>query len=258
MNLHVDTPEVPDTTISLNADDAEVLTKTVRDLQCAVAHLAGGVKPGESLSRDLATNILKVSEFHLSDLGKLLGIETDGAVERSARVRELRAANMRVHELEKQLGQAQAPELTQLNLASLGTHLNGWWDLEGFGHISDISFGTHCLKVTFSCSLMGDRPLINSKTPVSDAEAEKLWHAELRQRGFKLTDGTREVALVDCDASRNALCDLIESRLPSATVFKMENVHRRHNNAFVLHSVQVYIHKIAEILDLPVPPKAED
>lgn len=245
-------------TINLNPDDKAVAMRTIRELFGSLGHIHEALKGGTGLNVEMATNILKLGEFHLADLGKILAIETDSALERERRNADLRNANLRVHELQKQLGNAQAPELTQLSLKALSRHLRAWWTQHGFGHVSEIQFGEHSCRATFSCHLFGDRKIVNSSTPVSDELNEKAWHEELVQRGFVLNAEGREISLRDCDQNRSALNGFFEKSMPSATVFKHENVRQALSGIYVLRSVDVTIRDIAEILALPVPDKAED
>ncbi|KWU26416.1 hypothetical protein [Burkholderia cenocepacia] len=242
-----------DATITLAPDNLAVALRKIREIQQSLGTIANIIKDGSPLNADLGANVLKVTEFYLGDLGKALGIETDDEAARKLRNANLRAANLKIHELEAQLGDSASPELTQLNLRALAKRLEAWWELEGFGHVSNIAFEPHGCKVTFSCHLFGGFPLVDSKTPVSDKEREHLWHASLQERGFVLTEEGREVSLLDCDASRQALCDLLRSRLPSARVFRMENMHKQNAGDFILRSVEVYIQKISDLLQLPVP-----
>ncbi|KVP17083.1 hypothetical protein [Burkholderia ubonensis] len=248
-------------TIELTEDQNVVALRHILELQQAVGTIASVLKGTsvfkEGLNKELAENVLKVSEYKLSDLCKLLGIETHGTREREERHADLRRANGRIRELEEQLGNSQGADVTQSALKNLDAQLNSWWDLEGFGHISDIAFQRYGCKVNFSCALYGDFRLINSDTPVSDKERKALWLASLRERGFVLVQEDRDWEIQDCDASRAALCNLIVERIPSATVSRIENFHRRKANSFTLRSVEVYIHNLADIAQLPQKPSKE-
>ncbi|PVX86440.1 hypothetical protein [Paraburkholderia unamae] len=244
-------------TLTLSADQQAVARKKITDLHHAVGTIYSIVKEGRPLDAGLATNCVKVAEFNLSDLCKTLGVETFSSKEREQRYADLRAANMKVHELEAQLGGTVTPEATQHTLKNMADHLNRWWDIEGFGHISEISFGQYVCKVDFSCSLFGDFRILDSETPVSDKGRKVDWHDSLRDRGFALANEDRDWSLVDNDANRQVLIDLFGARLPSSKVHKFENYSRRKSQDFSLRSVEVYIYKIAEILALPVPSKAE-
>lgn len=239
--------------ITLTTDSRAVALQKVQQIQQALGTLVAVIEQGKRpLDASLATNILKVAEFELADLGKTLGIETDSAREREERFTMLRAANTRVRELEAQLGNSQGADVTQSCLKTLDARLNSWWDLEGFGHISNIAFQRYGCTVNFSCSLFGNFRGSDSTTPVSDKERRALWHASLAERGFSVVqEDRREWALEDCDATRKVLLDLIAQRLPSARVLKLENANRSNAAGFILQGVEVYIEQLADILTLP-------
>jgi hypothetical protein len=71
-----------------------------------------------------------------------------------------------------------------------------------------------------------------------------------------LIRGNGEFKAVDNDATRKVLCDLFKSRLPSSRINKIENSCSRHSG-FTLRSVEVYITKLVDIFQLPVPTKPE-
>ncbi|KUZ00505.1 MULTISPECIES: hypothetical protein [unclassified Burkholderia] len=76
----------------------------------------------------------------------------------------------------------------------------------------------------------------------------------MRNRGFVIVRDDRQWAIADCDASRAALIDLFAKNIPSARVFRIENVNRWRANDFVLTAAEVYIHDLTEIIALPIPP----
>jgi hypothetical protein len=241
--------------ITLTEDARAVALRKIRDLQQAVGTIASIIKEG-AIDANLATNCVKVSEFYLTDLCKALGIETEGAVERQQRNVDLRAANTRIARLEEQLGGEQSPDMTQAAVKNLYDRLNKWWNLDGFGHISDgVAFGPYGATVNFSCLLFGDFRLIDSDTPVSDKSRKEQWHESLRERGFILTEEDRDVSILDCDHNRKVLVELFQARLPSARILRFENTHKRQSTEFTLRGVQVFITNIAEILALPVPKR---
>ncbi len=117
----------------------------------------------------------------------------------------------------------------------------------------DLKFTAHGVcHGRFSCRLNGEFSILNSDTPVSDKIDKAAWVDSLRERGFELVQDDREWAIADCDANRAALLDLLAKNIPSAKVFKFENVNRWRSRGFVLTDAEVYIHKIAEILALPI------
>ncbi|SAL01616.1 hypothetical protein AWB80_08166 [Caballeronia pedi] len=240
--------------IELSPDQQAVAKKKLHDIGQSISMLHSFLEKGRPIEEDFAKSVACVVEYKLDDLCKALNIETFGTKEREERYAKLREANTQIHELEKQLGNTLSADATQESIKNIAAHLNKWWDLDGFGFIRELEFGQYGVcKGEFSCSLNGTFRLIDSDTPVSDKENKKTWIDTLRERGFELVEDSRDWHILDCDASRKALIDLFAARLPSAKVIKFENFCRQPASGFILRSAQVYIYKISEILDLPVP-----
>lgn len=243
--------------LTLNEDQCAVIIKKARDVQFAMSTLMDFLKNGNgSIDEELTRNVLGVSEHYLADIGKEMGVPTQSEADIEERHARLRAANMRVRELEELVGAQQTPEMTQMALKNMADHLNAWWDYEGFGHISNIHFGQYGCEVDFCCMLFGNFHVTNSPTPVSDKERKRLWHESLIERGFVLTSEDRDICIEDCDQNRKTLLELFAQRLPSAKVSSFENQYKR-DGGFVMRGVKVYVRNIAEFLTLPVPPKSE-
>jgi hypothetical protein len=246
-----DTQEISDE-ITLDADKKAAVLRKIHEMWHAITTMHDAVKSRGCIGTSLARNLLKCSGYYLSDLGKVLGVETETSREIEERHAAIRAANARVHELEAMIGGQQSPQAIQMGIKSMSAQLNKWWDLEGFGHIPNIRFGQWACEVKFSCMLHGDFHLINSTTPVSDKERRRLWLESLTARGFILLDDGGDDYILDCDQSRKTLIELFSARLPSAKVFSFEN-HSRKGHQFALRDVTVMVHDIAEITTLPVP-----
>lgn len=243
--------------IALDADQIAVAKGYIKDLHFALATINEGLEGKMRLITALAKNCLAVSEFNLRDLCQVLGIETNGCAEMDERNARLREANLRIRALEAQLGAGQSPEQVQLGVKALADRLNQWWDIEGFGHISELKFGAYGLEVKFCCMLFGNFSLTGSKTPVSDRERKALWYAALAERGFILgvEPGERDPVVDDCDQNRRTLCELFRQRMPSAEVVGFHSNGR--GGRVVLREVDVFIRSYADILVLPVPAEPE-
>lgn len=245
-----------DREISLDPDKRAVAAREIRDIHLGLAALTDFLQKDAVVTVEFVHNVISVVEYRLGELARELGVETDGTVQREERYAKLREANGRIRELEGLLGNAEAPELTQMALKKLHERLNGWWDLEGFGHVSEVAFGPYGAEVNFSCSLFGDFRLTDSRSPVSDKERKALWHKSLEDRGFELLWDGREPSLKDCDRTRRVLAELFSGRLPSAKISSYVN-HASRVGAFELRSVTVFIRRLEEILALPVAESRE-
>lgn len=253
------TPLIPEERmLTPDADQMEVAVKHVQDAQLALSLIAHTLKTKGSMAAEVMRTCLTSVEYQVADLGKLLAVPTQSEAAVADRFAKLRAANIRIRDLEAQLGQAQSPEMTQQAIRQLYEHLNKWWDLDGFGHISEMHFGPYGISVKFSCSLFGAFRMLRSKTPVSDRDNYQQWVSDLESRGYVLyrEKGEREPNLKDCDQTRAALEQLFAHRLPSATVTAFEN--QRRGEALALTNIDVLIRRYEEVLTLPVLDQEDD
>lgn len=245
-----------ESTVVLDADNQAVVQTEIKKVLHGLSYFAQMAAKGE-LTRDFGKSILSIAEHTIALMTKITGIETNSAAEQERRYAAIRTANMRIHELEIQMGQAAGTEHVQQGLKDFGNRLNSWWDLEGFGHITEIRFTQYgSCEVEFSCSLFGTTRLIDSPTPISDKEREALWKASLKERGFVLSTEDRD-SLVDCDATRAVLAELFAARLPSSRISEFNN-HGNRAGLMKLRSVKVFIHDLADIRTLPQLPGVEE
>lgn len=239
------------TEITLHPDQKAVAWRHIKDAQLALATissiLSGGTMPQGA---GLYKTAISLVEHRMADFGKLLGIPTQSEADIEERHATVRAGNIRIRELEAQLGKEQSPEFTKMGLKLLDERINDWWKLEGFGHVSEVSFGAYRCTAKLSCHLFGNFSVTQSDTPISDKERKVQWRQSLRDRGFVLTDGDRNISVLDCDASRKTLMDLIRKRLPSAIITNIEN-GRCEGDHLIMRDVEVSIPDFGEILALP-------
>jgi hypothetical protein len=251
------THEVPLATkeLTLDADQVEVSLVHIKNLHFAVNALAQGIEGKMPLTEHLIQSCAAVAEYRLFDLMKTLGVGTKGTTEIEARHARLRAANLRIRELEDQLGQSQTALHTQMGVKQLHEMLTQWWSLEGFGHVSDIKFGPYGVETKLCGMLFSRYNRSNSKTPTSDRASKAQWFASLESRGFVLCTekGERTPSIKDCDQNRDVLVALITQRMPSAEVIGFDG--RGGRGLMTIQDVTVLIRDYSDILMLPQPEK---
>lgn len=255
-----DVPEPDTTRVKLNSDQEVVMKRISRELKGAVASIDQLLNSADGLDALTARSIVSVAESKFAELGKILGVETESAAAIERRHADIRHANIRIHELESQLGNSQTPRLVQLALKSLEDQLTGWWRQQGFGLVSKVTFGAYNCRVEFSCRLWGDYEVVESATPVSDREHKKAWLESWRQQGL-VTAQDHDLEIKDCDASRDFVRNLIRSNIPSADVISFINhrlTRRGVENEYGLRSIEVLIRRIEDIQDLPYTPEKFD
>ena len=241
--------------IALKPDQVDAVKKSVRKLQEHLGMITWHLDH-EGITPGMAKLCLGVVDYDLAGLGKLLGVDTQADERLEARHAEIRKANLRIHALEGMIGREQTPESIQPALQVLVKQINAWWDLEGFGHISDISFGEYALKVDFSCQFTGCKPIIQSTEPLTHKERFKLWLAMLQERGFELIREDGEKGIRDCPASRETLRALFAQRFGRHQISEFKSRETKEGSRLV--GMQVYIYDLGPIVKLPIPPEGTD
>lgn len=244
--------------VVLNVDQQAVAAREIDDARTALGLLRQCLQQPHRLSEQLVRVCLSSVELKIADLSTLMGVPIQSAVEVETRYADLRAANQRIHELEGQLGATQTPEMTKHAVRLLHDRLQKWWDQEGFGHISEVSFGPYGVDITFSCSLFGDFSLLGSNTPVSDKERRRLWLESLERKGFVLyqNSGNRDPHLTSCDQNRDALTRLFAERFPTGSIRSFSD--QRRDKGMALNEVCLFVPDYEALQQLPVVETKEE
>lgn len=244
--------------LPLTPEQVATVKRLTKDAQQVLATLPWFLDQAnaEGLTREHARNVMNVVETQLRDLGQLLGVDTEAAQRIEERHADIRRANLEVRRLEQLLAQQMPTEAIQPALYQLGKQLYRWWQLEGFGHVSEISFGEHSLNAKFSCQFIGCKPTVEGGEALSPAERKAQWLANLERRGFVLMDDDGK-GVSDCSQSREALRNLFALRLPGAKIHQFVSREGRHGSKLV--DVHVYLYNLEHITALPVPaPEADE
>lgn len=244
--------------LELTPEAAKCIKGAVKEAQMALGTLVYFLEhaDGPALTRALSRDALNLTESQVAKLGEWLGVDTEAAQRIEERHGEIRAANLRIRELEKELGQSMSPVAIQPALKALCERLNSWWEREGFGLVSSIQFGEYNVAVEFSCGFYGSRPYVPGAEGKSHKERKALWLADLQRRGFVLNEDDGK-GVTDCAQSREALRALFAERFPGKHKIA-EFVSHEGRHCSVLRSVKVRLHALPQILDLPELPAAEE
>ena len=249
---HIELSQEP---IVLNADDKQVALKKLRDIQAAAYTLADLIE-NDRLSEDIGQPPLYIIEALMAHVSRLTGIETESRAHVERRSADLRAANMRVRELEKALGASVSTEHVWQGIARLADKMKMWWRKEGLGFAPTVQFNGGCCHMELSCSLSGDFALLDSPTPVSDKRNRAEWLQSLRELGFVIVEeGRYDANLVLCESTMSALNALVKTAFPTSRFGNLKS-HCDRNGDVYLRGIDLYVYSWKEIDALPdVPPK---
>lgn len=249
-------------TAELDADQRAVLLREAQHIMFAFKTLVDFSQKDSAVPRDLAYNILYTSESRMAELGKLLGVELDSAKAREERYAALRAANYKVANLERQLGQAAEPATVLPAVAALCEKVRAWWRNEGFGHVSEVSIGQYGMTVKLSCYLMF-RTMLDSDSPITDKQSKADWYKSLEDRGFELVYARNDEPMVAATTENQELLEeLVLQTFPSARLASFSAHFRSRGPGespqSALRDFELFLPQLAEVAALPdlAPHKA--
>ncbi len=209
---------------SLTPDTVAVVSKPLKNTSLALAALQQLLTKDE-LDADYAKTLLGLVELNMADVSKRIGVPTETQAEVEERFALISAANIRIAELEHQLGEAAQIDSLIHGIKFHEEKFRQWWKTQGFGHTSKFSIDSYGIKATLSGSLSGKLSSIFSDTPVSDKENKVLWLNSLVDKGYVLSGlenkDKREVELIDCDKNRELIVKLITQQFPSAAILSI-------------------------------------
>jgi len=242
--------------VVVNADERAVALKEIEAIMMGLKALHEGLQT--KIEIGYAKDILGLMEHGVKKIGGAIHVETQTAADIEERHRDIRKANLRVRELEEQMGLMGDIEVLPRKMEVLSRKLNHWWDVEGFGHILELRFtGYGACEIELNGSLCFPRGFM-SDTPISDIKNKADWIESLKKRGFKLNKPgeRRDTRVLDNDHNRNILFGLIKKDFPSANIYEWKSRGGQSDAmASTLDSIRLMINDIKEIDALPMKPK---
>lgn len=235
--------------LELTTDQKAVFLKTTKDMFFAVRQLHEWVEK-DSLSKEMSGIIPSLIEGHFSDIAKQLGYESVLAKEKEERHLQIRNANQRIRELEKQLGEGKPIDGLKEQLKHLADIVSNWWNEYGFHHVSDEEFTEYGQYKARFCFML-DHISMFSDTPVTDKKNNKDRLKQLSDEGWDIVyeKNGRSPELLDNDNNRKRLIELIEGRFPSAKVVRTRNHYSYKNGEYKFRDVEVYIYDLRDIVE---------
>lgn len=219
-------PEPEEKSLSVSADQLALAQKELGNMAMAVSALRESFKPGTTQVENSEV-VVYLGALHRcsDDLAKRLGTSIREVNEVDRLTASLRKANLEIHRIESLAGAAVSPSTVQLGITNLANLMRAWWRKEGFGHISNLSFGENGsleAELSFQPSvgmldMLGEEPVTGRLRA-----AEHL--VSLQNRGYVLYHAAdRHAQVLDCDRTRKAAEANIMERFPSAYIWNMSS-----------------------------------
>lgn len=228
------------------------IKKASSDLHFAVAHLLSEIKENR-LEEGMKHTLCSLFESHVLSFTKALGYEGELEKQKEERFKEIREANAQNRELRKQLGEKVSPEDVRESLKNLDENFKQWWNIEGFGHQSDESFGPYGFKTTLSGMIT--ESYRDRKDP--DATEEKKVE-KLRAYGFEIRDGEHRTdrKILYNDHNLSLLEQLLKSKYPSVDIMYSKAWHGRKHGDAEIREVEIFIRNFDELFEETVTQEA--
>lgn len=242
--------------LELSRDATAVLQREIQDMGSTLGTLfalVGGTVP---VSAELVHSSLHLLESRLAKLSTTFGVPIDTAAEKERRHLELRTANLRIRELEKQRGQSVSAQDTTMAVRALCERFTAWWAKDGLGYVSEVRLSAYgALEATLSCRA-SSMVFSMSDTPDSDETDLAQWHNRLRERGFEFYQepGDDDLVLIDSDKNHALLNELIIGSMPSSIIRKT-TCNRSRTGIYLMQDMEILVRQLSDIEQLPVPVK---
>jgi len=234
-----------DTTIVVLSDKA---TKSVKkasdDLRFAMAHLMGELAKG-TLNVGMKSTMCSLIESYTHSLTKSLGYSGVLEAENEQRHGEIRSLNKENRALRKQLGEKNTPEDVRESLKNLADNFKRWWNIEGFGLVTEDSFGGYGFRAKLSGMITDGYYGKDGDYRDEDQKAEQL-----RAYGFEIVgEGkhSRDYKIVACDNNLKLIEQLLKSKYPSAQILETKLYNRRGAESGELRDIEIYISNFDEL-----------
>jgi hypothetical protein len=231
--------------VQINEDQKVVTIKAASDIIHAGAYIKEMVE-NNTLSEEMRDNLCGLLDHYVAGICEPLGYNSKAKERLEAQHAEIRQLNNKIHELERQLGNAAPIDTVPKLLQNLDDSMRKWWDEIGFGWIREFFFWPHgTVDCNFGFSF--NRGITWSKTPASDKEANKNNIERLKKQGFIFVIHERNHLLMDCDNNRELLINLLTERFPSIRIRFWENQSVFEGNKFVLSGIHTTIQEIHDL-----------
>lgn len=232
--------------VPLTPDQKVVAMKAAKDLLHGASYVYE-LLDNDSLNVEMRDNMCGLLDHYVQDLCEPLGYASAAAQRIEEKHAEIRKLNTRIHELERQLGEAAPIDTVPKLLTNLRDGVSDWWKEQGFGWIHDFTYGPYgTAHIKFSFSF--DHIFSMSSTPVTDKASKEDSRNDLEKQGYVFVVDEREHRLMDCDTNRILLMYLLTKQFPSITVRYWENRHVHKSDLFALWSIVAVVREIKDLV----------
>lgn len=236
------------TIVILDKKESEKFEKSWKDLAFLLNTIKNDVTKSELTvgMRQTYSSLLEVHANDILDVFKYEGVLQQEKEERYAQIRSLNTQN---RELRKQLGNKVSMEDVRESLKNLSEGIRRWWNIEGFGHTSELEFGPYGAKVKFS-GMITDSYYDKDKDLTEEDN-----HNLLKDYSFELTigNGRRDTRVKMTENNIDLLEKLLKSKYPSADIYIITTHYSSSVKESDIRDIEVFIRNFDDLAVNPTP-----
>lgn len=194
-----------------------------------------------TLSQGMLNTHISLTEAYVVDFLKAVGYDGMLEAEKNERFKEIRELHEQNRALREQLGQKVTNEDFRERIKIMTKSIKEWWNIYGFGYVSEIVFVEYAVKIKLSGSITEAYYGRDSR----DTVGTKLEY--LTGLGFEMTDGeiyNKSVRATDENIEK--LTNLLVNKFPSATIEEM--VISPYSKSREIKEIEVYIRNLDDII----------
>lgn len=205
------------TVVPLTEENKKASIAKLNETMSNLAFLRDLLKRGPINKTDVWT-YLGLNEHFQADLSELLDYGSVLAAEMKTRHEEIRAANIKIRQLEQERGKEVSPDAVYGALKLYETIFNAWYNNEGF-RFADTKFSYNGLRAEFSAEMELDAGCSYPNDPVYAA----LWtkDAGTKQKmdsGWDIICEPYHAELLDTDNNKKKFTELITKAFPGVRI----------------------------------------
>lgn len=159
----------------------------------------------DKLEVGFSETLLSLIESHVVDIHKGFGFGSVMAKEKGERHKQVRELNGENRELRQQLGEKVSAEDVRECLKNIHDDIYAWWKKVGFGHVSNLDFGSYIIRMNLCCI--------------------ELMHLEkkgIEEAGYEVLDVGGDVHMAHTDKNIEILKSQLKERFPSYELSNMK------------------------------------
>lgn len=200
-----------------SGNDIEAVSESIGGLLKITKEIQSKVKEGQEVSKEACAEVEKFLDVILERLNYQEIIER----EKAEREVEISKVNFQNSILKKQLEAPIGNEDVREKLKNISDQFNLWWDIKGFGHISEIKFKTNIVELKLSGYIFSGKDEDGNKM---DESARMDYFTNM---GLEINGGRSSDRITFNENNIKIITDIIKSQFPKSYIVRIDTYFGR-------------------------------